>query len=82
MKGNYFQSSINQQFRQEKLDDKYKYTPAEIFRLRMQYKAEFNNLRKTYHEVVIERPTPEKKHFGNRYSVTTLIPEDERSMKK
>lgn len=53
MKGNYFQSSINQQFRHEKLDDKYKYSPAEIFRLRMQYKAEFNNLRKTYHEVVI-----------------------------
>ncbi len=38
------------------MNDRFKYTATEIFKLRMQYKAEFNDLRKTYNEFVMERP--------------------------
>ncbi len=64
------------------MTEKYKYTPAEIFKLRMQFKAEFNDLRKTYNEVVIEKPPPERKHYKNLIPQTTIIPEHERSSTK
>ncbi len=64
------------------MTDKYKYTAAEIFKLRMQVKAEFNDLRKTYNEIVIEKPLPERKHYRNIIPQTTIIPEHERSAKK
>lgn len=34
------------------MTDKYRYTAAELFKLRMQFKAEVNELRRTYNEVV------------------------------
>jgi len=40
------------------MTDKYRYTASELFKLRMQFKAEVNELRKTYHEVVIEKHSP------------------------
>jgi|LakMenEpi03Aug12_release.lakeMendotaPanAssembly.Ray.scaffolds.fasta_scaffold1930420_1 hypothetical protein len=58
------------------MNDKYKTTPAEVFKLRMQYKAEFNNLRKTYQEVVIDKSPNGKKHFNDKYALTTIIPEN------
>lgn len=57
------------------MNDKYRNTAAELFKLRMQFKAEVNHLRKTYQEVVIEKPIPEKKHYLHRMLVpTTLFP--------
>jgi len=64
------------------MTDKYKYTAAEVFKLRMQYKAEFNNLRKTYHEIVLEKPAIQKKHFALKMALTTIVPEQERSLRK
>lgn len=40
-------------FKDNFMSDKYKYTASELFKLRMQFKAEVNELRKTYHEVVL-----------------------------
>ena len=64
------------------MNDKYKTTPAEVFKLRMQYKAEFNNLRKTYQEVVIDKSPNGKKHFNNKYVPTTIIPDNSRSRQR
>lgn len=39
-------------FKTKLMTDKYRYTAAELFKLRMQFKAEVNELRRTYNEVV------------------------------
>jgi hypothetical protein len=38
--------------------EKYRNTVAELFKLRMQFKVEVNDLRRTYHEIVVEKPIP------------------------
>jgi hypothetical protein len=38
--------------------DKYRVTTAELFKIKMQLRAEINNLRKTYNEIVIQKHTP------------------------
>lgn len=55
---------------------KYNNTSAEIFKLRMQLKAEINDLRKTYEEIVFEKPPTKKKIFEEKLTVKTyLMPE-------
>lgn len=38
----------------------------------MQLRVEINNLRKTYNEIVIQKHTPQKKHFPNRFQMSSI----------
>lgn len=63
------------------LHAKYNNTASELFKIRMQLKAEVNSLRRTYEQCVIEKPAPAKRHYKKVLEMkTALFPEESRTI--